>query len=147
MRGIILRDEGETLVVHATQTDVRRFASGSAVVVEDLSRHVGYVPHLGYVPAEAPHYETYRVRDVVDRLVLLRRDDWLFDASGHPVCQVERLSVPAEQLMSGLAVIDPYTVNHRIQAGLQTRAFSNPIRDSVVVRRPVVHWPNERWPR
>ncbi len=113
-RGIILRDEGDTLIVQASEADVQRFTSGDAV---------------GLRRVDGLAVQAVSVAEIVDAIMELKNGEWLFDAQGRPVAQVSNVAV--DGYSEGRP--DPYHLRHLVRGSFDPRQFPNPYTDRVPV--------------
>jgi len=135
-RGIILRDEGDTLIVRATEADVRQFGSGDVIGFRKRLAH--FSPWARKMVADEYVAARVPVRDVVARLILLRKEEWLYDADGHPVCQVRRHAAMPEPFGGSAGWIpssafDPLRMHHTVECGFDPTRFEHPQTADVVI--------------
>lgn len=96
LRGILLRDEGEALVVTASPAEVRRFAEGQRgrpVVVQQAEVRMRF----GGLNADAYGDPAQDVL-ALEPGVLRSTDQFLYDREGRPVARVVRLTQDVDQI-------------------------------------------------
>lgn len=129
LRGIVLREHEDRLVVRASADEVARFGQGEAVRVRRDTGPWWGQPH-------AMQARLVRVTDVVDAVMRLRRDAWLFNDRGDPVCRVDHTSVDLDRLPQSETRgfgIDPLRCTHVVRGTFDARSFAHPERDALAI--------------
>jgi hypothetical protein len=122
LRGIVLRPEGDTLVVRATEAEVRAYGVGDRVQV----KQAGSVWRSQPTP---PAFGSVQVVDIIERNMRLRTGEWLYDADGNPVTQVVETSVSTDTHPVARSVPAYYSVRAR----LDLRLYPDPVRTRLPV--------------
>lgn len=141
VRGIVIRDEGDTLVLRPTAQEVSRFSGGDAVSVRRLVR--GASPWQA-TTAEPGRVRTVPVRDILAAIQSLRHDEWVYNAAGQPVGRVRETTVQSADGFGNLAGVfrDAQTGRgwFQVKVAFDTRRFRDPMEDVVpfVDELPVV---------